>query len=339
LKQAFTGAYSWLRSHGSVVLLAFFLLLWANFVVLYVSKPFFVDWVFWAIVGAWALMLFLSFVIQDSIRIRRSISLAILSGVLLVSSISALVGFILRLNQLYLPPVFAFLAVFTVAVLSDILQDRRKGSAPPPITVSSDEKAILDKAQELSHNLQLSKRFHPLYITWTKDILSDEVGFEDGFRKRNLLLPSPLKANLSPDEFRVLIARYLLHQKTVLGRTVLSMVKFFGPLIVYTGVFVYEIPAIVRIPYEDLAWFAGYSVIAAVALKLFVFDDKKQSLATDLVTAHLVGKESLVAVLKKIDDLKLRDMQRLSAKRDLRARLYSAFKPNLQERIDNLMKE
>jgi hypothetical protein len=52
-----------------------------------------------------------------------------------------------------------------------------------------------------------------------------------------------------------------------------------------------------------------------------------------------VGKESLVAVLKKIDDLKLRDMQRLSAKRDLRARLYSAFKPNLQERIDNLMKE
>ena len=120
---------------------------------------------------------------------------------------------------------------------------------------------------------------------------------------------------------------------------VISLVKFFAPLIAYVIVFVYEVNVIVSIPYADLVWGIGYVVIAAVASKLFLFDNKKQSFAIDLMTAQLVGNESLIAVLKNIDHLKLRDMQRLSAKRDLRARLYSVFKPNLQERIDNLTRE
>jgi hypothetical protein len=188
----------------------------------------------------------------------------------------------------------------------------------------------------LCHNLQLTQRFNPLYITWTKDILSDEVNFEDGFQKRNLLLPLSLKNRLSPDDLRVLIAGYLVRQKTELGKVIISLVKFFIPLIAYTSLFVYDVRVVVSIPYADVAWGIGYVVIAAVAFKLFLFDNKKQSFAIDLLTAEQVGKESLITVLKKIDDLKLPDMQRLSAKRDHRARLYSVFKPNLQERIDNL---
>ena len=153
------------------------------------------------------------------------------------------------------------------------------------------------------------------------------------------MLPLPLKDKLTPDEIRVLIARYLLRQKTELGKLVISLVKFFAPLIAYVIVFVYEVNVIVSIPYADLVWGIGYVVIAAVASKLFLFDNKKQSFAIDLMTAQLVGNESLIAVLKKVDDPKLRDMQRLSAKRDLRERLYSVFKPNLQERIDNLTRE
>jgi len=269
-------------------------------------------------------------------RIRHSIRLAAyLSGVAL-ALVTALVAFILRLSELYWPPIVGLFAVFIIATLHDVFQDMRRSRVLPPITFSPEEQSILRSAQELSYNLQLSKRFNPHYITWTNDIYSDEVAFEDGFQKRNLLLPVSLKNKLSPEELRVLIADYLLRQKTGPEKFAVSLVKFFGPLIAYVIVFVYEVRVIVSIPHADVAWWIGYAVIATLSLSLFLAEGKKQSLAIDRTAAKLVGNKFFLGVLKKIDELKLHDMERLSAKRDLRARVFSFFKPTLQERMDNL---
>jgi len=149
-------------------MLALILLLLADIIVRDVPRPLLVDRVFWMIVAAWTFALFLSFVIGDSTRIRHSIRLTISSGVLFVAGVSALVGFILKLNELYWPPLLAFLTVFTVAFVSEVFQDRRKSRTLPPVTLPPEEKVILVKAQELCHNLQLSQRFNSLYITWTQ---------------------------------------------------------------------------------------------------------------------------------------------------------------------------
>lgn len=340
LRQAFTRIYSWLRNHGSVVLLALFLLVLADIIIRLVPRSLLADWTFWTVVAAWIIILLLTYYVSHYYtRIRYAIRLAISLGGLVLAGVIVLVGFIVRLSDLFWPPIIGLFAVFNMTQLHEVLQDRRSSRALPPITLAPDDQFILDKAQELCHSLQLSQRFNPLYTTWTNDIFSYEIDFEDGFQKRNLLLPLPLKGKLNSEELRVLIAAYLLEQKTGLAKFAVSLAKAFLPLIVYVIVFVYEVHAIVSIPYADLAWGIGYVVIAAFSMKLLLAQGKKQSLAIDLMTAQLVGKEFLFGVFKKIDGLKLHDMERLSAKRDLRARLLSLFKLSLQERIDNLTKQ
>ena len=277
-----------------------------------------------------------NYVSHQYTRIRRSIRRAIYVGGLVLVLVTVLVAFVLRLGELYWSPIVGLFVVFIVSALHNVLQDMRRSRILPPITLSPEEQSTLRYAQELCENLQLSGRFHPLYITWTDDIYSDEVAFEDGFQKHGLQLPLTLKNKLSPEELRVLIATYLLQRKTGPEKFAVSLVKFLGPLIAYIVVFVYEILVIVNIPYADVAWFIGYAVIAVFTFKLFLADGKKQTLAIDRIAAKVVGYDFFLGVLKKIDDLKLQDMQRLSAKRDLRARVFSFFKPTLQERMDNL---
>jgi hypothetical protein len=209
----------------------------------------------------------------------------------------------------------------------------------PPTSDASEDQTILAKAQELSHRLQLSERFNPLYITWVNNIFSDEVSFEDEFQKRNLLLPLSLKGRLSSEELSVLIASFLQGQRLDFAKSVVCYAKFFLPIIAYAIVSVETIPILVQIPYAGLAVEMGYFVILVVWMAFMFAQIKKQALANDLMTAQLLGKELVLGVFRKIDDLKVRDMQRLSAKRDLKARLYSMFKPNLQERIGNLTEE
>jgi len=209
----------------------------------------------------------------------------------------------------------------------------------PHLSTDSDDKVILSKAQELSRRLQVSERFDPLYITWVYNISSDEVSFEDEFQKRNLLLPLSLRGKLSSDELMVLISTFLVEQKTGFVKSAVLYAKVFLPIIVYTVVYVEDIPVLLNVPYALQAGLIGYFAIAAILMMFLFASIKKRSLANDLLTARLVGTESLLAVLKKIDDLKLHDLQRLSAKRDLRSKLYSVFKPTLQERIDNLTRD
>jgi hypothetical protein len=309
----------------------------ADIIIRRVPRSLFAEWTFWTSVAAWILILMIShYLSHHYTRIRYSIRLAISLGALALALVFALVAFILRLGWLFWPPIVALFAVFTTSMLYIVLQDMRRSGALPHITLSPEDQSIIDKAQELIQNLQLSKRFNPLYLTWTNEVFSDEVAFEDGFQNRNLLLPLSLKNKLSPEELRVLIAGYLLRQKTELGKFALSLVKFLGPLVIYTVVFVYSVPVIVRIPYANWAWFIGYVVIAAFGLKLLFAAGKKDLLEIDLMTAQLVGRETLLGVLEKIDNFKLHDMERLSARQDLRAKGFSFFKPNLQERIDNL---
>lgn len=268
-------------------------------------------------------------------RIKRSIRIAVyLSGVAL-ALVTALVAFVLRLSEHFWPPVVVLFSIFVFGALASVLQDTRRSRMSPSVVPSPEEQPILTIAQELCNSLQITKRFNPLYITWTDQIYSDEVGFEDEFQKRNLLLPLSLKNKLGPEELRVMIAAYLVQQKIGPAKFAVSLLKL-SPLMAYGVAFVFEIPAIVRIPYADLALFVGYAVIGTFSFKWLLADGKKQVLASDRTAAKIVGNELFLLVLKKIDDLKLHDMQRLSAKRDLRARIYSFFKPTLQERVDNL---
>ena len=230
-------------------------------------------------------------------------------------------------------------AFFSMAQFYDVSQNLHRSRMLPAFSTASEDQAIVSKAQELSRKLQVSDRFNPLYVTWVSNIYSDEVSFEDEFQKRNLLLPVPLRDKLSSDELMVLISAFLVEQKTGFVKSAVLYAKVFLPIIVYTVVYVEEIPVLLNIPYALRVGLIGYFAIAAI-LMIFLFASiKKRSLANDLLTARLVGKESLLAVLKKIDDLKLHDLQHLSAKQDLRSKLYSVFKPNLQERIDNLTRE
>ncbi len=266
-------------------------------------------------------------------RIRRSIRLVIYVGGFCIVVFVVLVGFILRISELFWSPVVGMFAFFSMAQFYDVSQNLHRSRMLPAFSTASEDQAIVSKAQELSRKLQVSDRFNPLYVTWVSNIYSDEVSFEDEFQKRNLLLPVPLRDKLSSDELMVLISAFLVEQKTGFVKSAVLYAKVFLPIIVYTVVYVEEIPVLLNIPYALRVGLIGYFAIAAI-LMIFLFASiKKRSLANDLLTARLVGKESLLAVLKKIDDLKLHDLQHLSAKQDLRSKLYSVFKPNLQERI------
>jgi len=250
-----------------------------------------------------------------------------------------LLGFILSMRELFWSPIVGLFAFFSMTQFYVVFQNLRRSRMLPPFGTDSDDKVILSRAQELSRRLQVSERFDPLYITWVYNISSDEVSFEDEFQKRNLLLPLSLRGKLSSDELMVLISTFLVEQKTGFAKSAVLYAKVFLPIIVYTVVYVEEIPVLLNVPYALPAGLIGYFAIAAILMVFLFASIKKRSLANDLLTARLVGKESLLAVLKKIDDLKLHDLQRLSAKRDLRSKLYSVFKPTLQERRDNLTRD
>jgi hypothetical protein len=305
-----------------------------------VSRELLGDWSFWTLVSGWiSILLLTNYVGHLYGRIRRSIGLVIYVGGFCLVVFVVLVGFILRISELFWSPVVGMFAFFSMAQFYDVSQNLHRSRMLPAFSTASEDQAILSKAQELSRKLQVSDRFNPLYVTWVSNIYSDEVSFEDEFQKRNLLLPLPLRGKLSSEELLVLIAAFLVEQKTGFVKSVISYAKVFLPIIAYTVVWVEGSPVLLNIPYASLAARIGYFAILAVLMIVLFAQIKRRNLANDLRTSQLVGKESLLAVLKKIDDLKLRDMQRLSTRRDLRARLYSLFKPNLKERIDNLTRE
>lgn len=338
LKLSLTRAYSWLSSHGSVVLLVLFLSVLADILARQVTVQLLGEWSFWTLVSFWiAVLLLTARVSRFHGRIRRSIRLAIYLGGPSLVLVVILVGYVLRMSDLFWSAIVGMFTFFSMAQFYEVLENASTSRILPPVSTTLEDQAILSKAQELSRKLGVSGRFNPLYVTWVSNVYSDEVAFEDEFQKRNILLPLSLKNKLSPEELSVLIAAFLVDQ-TGLRKSVVLYSKFFLPLIIYIIVFIEETPALVSIPYAVLAGELGYVLIASIMMVFLLAQIKKRCLANDLLTARLVGKELFLAVLKKIDNLELQDMQRLAAKRDIKARLSSRFKPSLEERMENLMR-
>src|SRR5437867_13126651 len=75
---------------------------------------------------------------------------------------------------------------------------------------------------------------------------------------------------------------------------------------------------------------AGATSFAFLVLR-FAAVVKKRSLLVDRVAADVVGRESFLHVLQKIDAMGLRDVERLKAGGWRRR-----FKPSITERIENL---
>ncbi len=89
----------------------------------------------------------------------------------------------------------------------------------------------------------------------------------------------------------MLIATYLLEEKTGPLIWPVEVVKSFFPSITYAIVFASLVRLTVEVPYGIPATWVGFAAVIALSVKLWLGEGKRHFLAIDLKTASLVGKD------------------------------------------------
>ena len=231
------------------------------------------------------------------------------------------------------------------------LSDRRRKKLVSP-HLSPDDSGVLERSQTLSQQIDGQLKLDDL--KWTNldprsTIMTGPSNFpsDQGVFKDNVLyLPGELKGRLRGEELDPLVASSLiLHSDTkIRRREILStagfiIVPFFlliavlalvGPLVEPGTIFAYISIAILVFS-AFLILFGGGYLIARTQRSLVLESDKK--------AAKIVGKDSLLRTLKKLDELNLPDQERLKKRKNyLVANYRDSYRPSIDERIDNLQK-
>jgi hypothetical protein len=155
------------------------------------------------------------------------------------------------------------------------------------------------------------------------------------FMRHSLVLPARMMGKLSVEEWRPLIASSLMFEKktkrSLRGRAILLTGL---PLIVSLAV-----PIAAAIVFQSPWVIFLYPVLilplAFLGSKSYSSDLKKARLEADTQASLVVGKNSLLDVLRKIDTMGLEDIGRLKTGRGGRR---VAGLPSITERIDNLQR-
>ncbi len=190
--------------------------------------------------------------------------------------------------------------------------------------------AIIEVAREVAGKLGISK-FDLKRVLWVGRGQSDECQFV-GRHFNVLVLPKALKGSLRPEEWTPLIASSLIRSRTggkLMRRAVLRRLVLPSSLVGLVLVVVAW--SFAREQWTLFVLEAAGAVSTAVLSLLFAPEAKKAALIVDRRAAEVVGRESFLRVLQKIDGMGLKDVEKLK-----RGGLRARFKPSMTERIENL---
>jgi hypothetical protein len=159
---------------------------------------------------------------------------------------------------------------------------------------------------------------------------SDECSFvQDG-----VILPKRLRGVLEADEWRPIMASRLIYRKRWMRsqpwRQTLAMLVSI-PLVIFGGALMAFLfgPSRFAIP-----WLVYVVVVVGpIFLNLVTQAQKSMRLHADAETAVLLGKESFLSVLQKIDLLRLDDVEKTKKSRIMR---HFSKKPSITERIETI---
>jgi len=193
-----------------------------------------------------------------------------------------------------------------------------------------DDATIIEVAREVAGQCGIS-RFDLKRVSWVWPDQSDECRFL-GRNYNVLLLPKALAGRLQPGEWRPLVAASIISASSG-GK--LTRREALTRMIIPAALVGLGLVA-VALSFLKEQWTPGVLEVAGAtsfAFLVFRFAPvvKKRSLLVDRLAADVVGRESFLHVLQKIDAMGLRDVERLKAGGWRRR-----FKPSITERIENL---
>jgi len=189
---------------------------------------------------------------------------------------------------------------------------------------------IVALANAACRTIKLSGRIDPQRVVWSKAVSSDESDLTAGVRRTGLVLPVSLRGKLTLEEWNPLIVANLIRFKDG-HRFLRTSTRLVFLLLVTAGTgFLAQM-----VLGPSWAWSA---LLFAIPALFFLLRDsvkwlKKEALKLDARTASIAGSQSLLYVLRKIQDMHLDDVERLSQRRGFYARVLMSARPSLAERI------
>ncbi len=206
----------------------------------------------------------------------------------------------------------------------------------PQIGSSPEDEKILAIANELLGETKLPRIRYVGTLAWSENLPWYGCRFKrQGFRKPpQLLLWTPLRGSLEPEDWKILLAYYFAHLKPRFWMMARSMFWLSAPVFAFLLV-----GAEVSSVYGRQAAGLYAQAIATPFLLLWLIRifpwAKKMSLKHDAWVANSLGRERLLRLFEKIDGLKLPDVEIGKRRKGWIARLWPM--PNITERIENLM--
>jgi len=200
------------------------------------------------------------------------------------------------------------------------------------------EEKILETVNDLGRDLKIN--IHPNRVLWylrgvvapsfMKGLASDQCDFDGG----TVMLPKPLRDNLSPEEWKPLLASQLIYERRSNMRT------FARWLVSVSFLLMWGFAALVLAgAYGDYGLALALSLLIPIAILdtwFFSHELRNVRLDADEKAARLVGTREFLDVLEKVDSLRIWDIEERK-KGGFRVTISSHF-PAIDARIRRVRK-
>jgi len=195
-----------------------------------------------------------------------------------------------------------------------------------------EDQRIVEYARELCGQLNKTK-LDPRTVSWVDRLPITRIVIFRGM----IMLPRQLMGQLSPEEWKPLLASSIVYndQKFLFGA---MFGRFFLPMTAAVFALVGVLLLIFRTPksplYEEflVTSIVGYLVFALFMLRRFFFGTMRNlQYAADSRAARIVGRESFIQALSKIDALSLNYRPRFIGRYN--------FSPNTRQRLEKLKED
>jgi len=198
---------------------------------------------------------------------------------------------------------------------------------PRQVPLHPEDQKIVEYACDLCRQLNATK-LDPRTVSWVNRMLTTQIIIFQS----NIMLPRQLMGQLTPEEWRPLLASSIIYYGKFRARPMIR--SFFLPMslpvFVLTAVLL-VIPRVSGPVYQGLlfATVTGYALFTLFMMRRFFFGTMRGfHFVADAKAAEIVGREPFIQVLSKIDALKL----------DYRPRFLGGltFSPTARQRLEKL---
>jgi hypothetical protein len=205
------------------------------------------------------------------------------------------------------------------------------------LLTSPDDPKLLEVAGSLGQQLDISG-FDIRDIRWMEWIPAGRTARPVpsdwcSFLRHSLVMPARMMGKLTVEEWRPLIASSIMFEKKIKrklrGRALLST----GVPVIVSLAIPIAIGILLQMPWIFSLYLVFVLPLTFLGGRSYSRNLKKARLEADIETSAVIGKDSLLDLLKKIDTMGLDDIDRIKSGRG--GRRFASL-PSITERIENL---